>query len=201
MIFILLSIPFILLAGFIWKKYRELDWGTQSWHIPLFYGLSFTGFVLLCLSVISYMYGRGENEAIVGPDNSRTTKKELATLPRITPQIKIGPYTYKHKRDTIELFPYIYSIVARQLGTGQLLIPVILKENDEFYLFRSGSSELLLPCKNTKIEYAGVKNIIVTEYTYISERRNKKKVILKQTEHIVKLKQQYLIVHYHKTGK
>lgn len=198
MLFVLLSIPFILLAGFIWKKYRELDWGTQSWHIPFFYGLSFTGFIILFLGVISYMYGKGENETIMVSGNSQTTKKELATLPSMPSKSKTGLYIYKHKRDTIELFPYIYSIVAQQLVTSQLLIPVILKDNDEFYLFRSSSSVLLLPCKKTKIEYVGKKNIVVIEYTYINDRSNREKIVLKEKKHIIKLKQQYLLLHYHK---
>lgn len=157
MIYILISIPFFLLAGAILNRNYQSSYGMQTWHGFAIRLLSFSGFVCMCVGVLLLIYEEDPYYKVDAENNvdEQLNQAVVAEQPPVIGRTVI--------RDTCALSPYFLPIIAYQLDSTHLIVPVMVIGHEEYYCFRIGALDKLLPVVKTEITRNGLVLSLITE--------------------------------------
>lgn len=195
MIFILISLPLLVLAGWILSRYYSLSYGMQTWHGFAIRFLSFCGFVCLFIGLFLSIYGEDIDYNIVDAKKSNGEGRDLPAINN--PTAVYDGTTIRKVCDTCSLSPYFFPLIASQLDSILLIIPARVIGNKEYYCFRIGTLEKLLPVDKTELIRNKSEMSLITEKYMIqnSTWTDKCSERLKEIRYRVNLVNSFTILH------
>lgn len=157
MTYILISISLFLLAGGILNRNYKSSYGMQTWQGFAIRFFSFSGFVFLCVGILLSVYEE-DSYYRVDAENAVDDLRNQVVVAKKPPLIGCTVL-----RDTCTLSPYLFPTIADQLDSIHLIVPVMVIGHEEYYCFRIGTLDKLLPVVKTEIRRNGLDMCLTTE--------------------------------------